>query len=430
MEQVILEILPKKQAKLTITVPFEEMRSSLKSAALHISQQTQIPGFRPGKADYESIKRHVGEMKIYEEALDSIVRHAYVKAILDQNLQTIGSPSIHVEKMAPGNDLVFIAEITLLPQVLKLADYTLACIEKKETSLTQQEIDKVLKELQRLQTKEIRVLKDEIATDKNKVVIDMEMKKEHVPIEGGQGKDHVVYLNESYYIPGFTQELIGLKEGEQKTFSLNFPKEHYQKHLAGSCVEFDITLKEIYHLEHPPLDDLFASSLGQKDFTSLKNTLKENMEQEKKEEELIRQEKALLELLAEKSQFEDLPDLLINEEIEKMLEELKLSLLKQNLELDDYLKKIGKTLGEIKLDFAPEALKRIKIALIVQEVAKKEDIKADSQEVDSFIEEQKEKEKKEEGKKYLSSSSYHQYVEIMMRNRRVLDFLKEKMIQL
>ncbi|PJA46732.1 trigger factor [Candidatus Uhrbacteria bacterium CG_4_9_14_3_um_filter_36_7] len=428
MAEVKLEMLPKKQAKLTITVSSEEMHPFLISAAEHLSEHAQIPGFRKGKADYESVKRHLGEMKIYEEALEPIVRHTYVKAILDHDLQAVGSPNIHIEKMAPGNELVFIAEISLMPQVIKLAEYEGLSFPAKPITVEEKDVEYALNDLKRLQTKEIRAEKDTTATNQDKVVVDMQIKKEGVPIEGGDGKDHSIYLNESYYIPGFIEQIIGIKEGEQKNFQLTFPKEHYQKHLAGVPVDFEVTIKEILHLEYPAINDDFAVSLGQKDLSSLQDLLKQNMTQEKEEQEHIRQEKMILEEIASKSQFEDLPDLLINEEIEKMLEELKRGIERQGLEFDQYLKKLGKTLGELKLDFTPEAIKRIKIALVIQDIAKKEKIIAEPEEVEKEIEKQKKQEAKEEIKKYLSSPIYRQYLETMIRNKKVIDLLRKRMI--
>ena len=131
MSHVHIEDLPKKQQKLTITVTQEEMQPFIQEAVTSISTHTQIPGFRAGKADYDAVKRNVGEMKILEQALEPIVRRYYVQALLDHKIETVGSPKIDVEKMAPGNDLVFTAEVTLLPSVTTLADYTTLSIEGK-----------------------------------------------------------------------------------------------------------------------------------------------------------------------------------------------------------------------------------------------------------------------------------------------------------
>ena len=423
------ESLPDNQVKLTITVPIEEMRPYLEAAATRIAEHTEIPGFRPGKADYQTVKRLVGEMKIYEEALEPIVRRTYVEAVLGKKIETVGSPKIDVAKLVPDNDLVYTAEATLMPSVTKLADYNTLSIDAKPVAIEDKAITAALKDIQRMQTKEIRAAAGHTSTKENKVIIDMTIKKDGVPVEGGQGVGHGVYLNEQYYIPNFAESLIGLKEGEEKKFSLPFPEDHYQKHLAGTPVDFEITVREIYHLEFPTIDDEFAKSLGQTDMTSLKALLEKNMREEKEGEEKTCQEKTLLETLADASQFDNIPALLLNEELNKMGEELKHGVTEQGPEFDEYLKKIKKSLPELKLDFTPEALKRIKIALLIRDIAKQEDIHATAEEVDTELDRQAEEYKEEDIKKRVYSPEYREYIETLMRNRHVIEFLHSKMVK-
>lgn len=423
------EELPKKKIKLTITVTPEEMTSFLQEAAEHISQETQIPGFRQGKAIYEAVKRHVGEMKILEQALEPMIRTFYVRALLENNLETVGSPKIDVEKMALGNDLVFTTESTLMPQVTTLANFDSLCVEAKKIDVTKEDVEKTLKELQRFQTKEVRAKKETSATKEHKIVVDMNIKKNGVSIEGGQGKGHGIYLNEPYYIPGFVEKVTGMKEDEQKNFDLAFPKEHYQKHLAGEQATFEVSLKEIYDLEPPALDDVFAKNLGQKDLESLKTLLKENLQKEQEQEEKLRQEKAILELLVEKSRFDELPDLLVNEEIQKMIEELQYHITQQGLDFQDYLTKMKKTLAELKLDFTQEAIKRIQVALILRHVAKTEHFSIETKKIDEEVEKQIQGQENEENKKQLSSAEYRNYLAVILKNRKVIDFLCKKMIK-
>ena len=429
MSHIHIEDLPKKQQKLTITVSKEEMQPFIQEAVTAISTQTQIPGFRPGKADYEAVKRNVGEMKILEQALEPIVRRYYVQALLENKIETVGSPKIDIEKMAPGNDLVFTAEVTLLPSVTTLADYTTLSVEEKKVEVTEKELDRALKDLQRYQTKEIRSKKETAAAKNHKVVVDMNMKKNDVAIEGGQGKNHAIYLNESYYIPGFIDQVIGMKEGEEKHFDLLFPEDHYQKNIAGKTVSFEVVLKELYDLEHPSIDDTFAKTLGQTDLQALKDILQKNILEEKKQQESLRQEKTLLETLLEHSCFEDIPDLLINEEINKMVEELTYHLSRQELAFTDYLAQIKKTLGELKVDMTPEAIKRIKIALLIRAVAQKEQIEVEEKELEAEIQTQIDSQENEETKKQLASVVYKDYTASMLRNKKVITLLKEKMVK-
>ncbi|MFC1787596.1 trigger factor [Patescibacteria group bacterium] len=429
MSNANIEQLEKNIVKLTITVPHSEIEPYLEEAAQRLSEETKIDGFRPGKAGYDVVKQRVGEMKIYEEALESIVRKAYLEALLSNKIETIGSPKIDIEKLAPGNDLVFTAEVSRMPSITTLADPTTYSVEKKEVKIEQKDIDLALKDLQRMQTKEVRADKDTKVHEKNKVVLSMNMKKDGVPVEGGQSPNHIIFMTEDYYVPGLKDKLISMKEGEGKKFTLPFPKDHTQKLLAGQDIEFEISLKEIYNLELPELDDKFASNLGQKDIDTLKELLKTNMTQEKEGQETMRQEKEMLEKLAENSRFEEIPDLLVNEEINKMIQELQHNVESQGGNFDDYLKAIKKTLAQIKLDFTPQALTRIKVALIMRELAKKENITVDSKEVDEELDQRAAMYDNDDLKKKIYDPAYRDYIESMMKNRKVIDHLRTIMIK-
>jgi trigger factor len=429
MTDIKIEDLEKNQTKLTFTVPHEEMKPFLEEAVKRISEHTDIPGFRPGKADYETVKKRVGEMKIYEEALEPIVRKYFVQAVLDHKLETVGSPKFDVGKLAPGNDLVFTAEIARMPQITRLADYKKLKITAKKIETTDKEIELALNDVRRMQTKETRATSNEACAEKNKIVISMNMKKDSVPVEGGQSSNHAIYLSEEYYIPGFKEQVIGMKEGENKTFTLNFPKEHAMKMLAGSDVEFEIELKEIYHLETPELGEEFAKSLGQKNVDELKVLVKKNIDAEKEREEDFRQEKEMLELIAKDSRFDDIPDLLLNEEINKMIQELKQGVESQGGEFEKYLESIKKTLADLKLDFSPQALNRIKAALIVRSVAEKEQLEVDKKEVDAEIDKLAAQYEDEKIKKQIFSPQYRDYVETMLRNRKVIELLKKEIVK-
>lgn len=429
MALVQTESLPKNSLKLTITVPFVELQPFLEEAAQHLSEHKQIPGFRPGKAGYDVVKQHVGEMQIYEEALESVVRKTFVEAIQAQKLETVGSPAIELDKMAPGNDLIYSATVVLMPSVEVLADFRSLALEGKSVSVPDKDVDRVLGDLQRMQTKEARVGEGYTAGTADKVVINMDMRREGVPLEGGQAVGHAVYLNESYYIPGFAEQLTGLTEGGQKTFSLKFPTEHYQPHLAGQDVEFDVTVKEIYQLEHPTLDDAFAASVGQPDITSLKQAIRGNLEYEKGEEERVRVEREMLEMVANASRFGDIPDLLLNEEINKMVEELKAGAAEQETEFDDYLKRLKKTLPELKLELTPAALMRIKVTLVIRDIARKEDVTVSAEEVDKELDTQAERQTDKETKDRIYSPLYRDYMEVVMRNRKVIELLKSAIVK-
>ena len=198
--------------------------------------------------------------------------------------------------------------MTLLPAVKKLADYKSIKVDAKAVAVKDEEVEKTVQDLRKMQSTEHEVEREVKKGDK--VVVDMAMTIDKVAVEGGTTKGHSVYLDEEYYIPGLPEKLEGMKKGEQRVFTLTFPKDHFNKQLAGKEVEFTVDLKGVHEIRHPEVDDFFAQRLGQKDLASLKALLRKNMEQEGEQKEVQRQEIAALEELLKKSDVDDVPDLL------------------------------------------------------------------------------------------------------------------------
>ena len=178
MPNITVEEQEKGLVKITFTVSVEEQTPFLEAAAEHISEHSTIPGFRPGKAGYEIVKQRVGETKIMEEALEKIVRSLFVKALLDNEIDTVGSPKIDVEKMAPGNELVFTAEVTRMPAVKELADFKSLSVQGKVPEVADHDVELALKDLTRMQTKEVRAASGSIVSATDKAVVSMDMKKD------------------------------------------------------------------------------------------------------------------------------------------------------------------------------------------------------------------------------------------------------------
>jgi len=423
----ILKQLPKSQIELVITVAPADYQKDMEAASLRLSQRAAIHGFRPGKAPYDIVKQNLGEIKILEEAMQSIVEKNYHTAVTAEKLETIGMPEITIEKIAPGNDFVFKAVAALLPSV-KLADLSKLDAKKKEIIVGEKEISEVLENLRKMQGKE--VVKDGVATAEDKVEVAMNMSINKVPVEGGQAPKHQVYLNEPHYIPGFAEQLVGLKKGEVKEFSLKFPDEHYQKHLAGKNVDFHITVNDVYSIEYPEINDAFAERLGQKSLESLKDILQTNLTKEAETKEDQRMEAELLEKVILASEFGELPDVLVNSEKQKMFHELKHSLEEKGITFENYLKDIKKTEEEVANDFIDRATTRVKAALISRQIAKDNNIKVEKEELEKEIAlikvTYKDDPKVEEA---LKRPDVLDMLAATVQNRKVVAFLKEKIVK-
>src|SRR5688572_30706227 len=349
--QYALKDLPKSQKEAKVTVEAAELKPFMDRAATSLSEKVKIEGFRPGKADYDTVVRRVGEMAILEEALPRLVQKYLVEILKKENLDTVGEPSINVEKAAPGNEVIFTATMTLLPAVKKLADYRSIKIDGKDAAVKDEDVEKSIHDLRKMQSVEHEVERPVRKGDK--VVVDMAMTIDNVAVEGGTTKDHAIYLDEEYYIPGLGEKLVDMKKGEQRVFKLTFPKDHFNKTLKGQEVEFTVDLKGVHEIKHPELDDFFAQRLGQKDMAGLKAVLRKNLEEEAGMKETQRQEIAALEELLKQSDVDEVPDLLVNNECHKMMHEIEHSIARQGLLFADYLTSIKKTQAELLLDFAP-----------------------------------------------------------------------------
>jgi len=421
----ITKKLPKGLVELTITIEVEEAQPTLQDAAKKISRERPIDGFRPGKASYEAIKSHFGEAAIYETALPGLVRHNYVQAIKNNEFSTYGDPEINVTKLAPGNPIEFTATVALIPEITQLAEADNIKIKTSEPTVDDKEMAGTLKELQRMQTKEVRTNRE--AQANNKVFVDMDMARDNVPLDGGQAHGHGIYLDEDYYVPGLREKIIGMKEGETNEFSLKFPKDHYQKTLAGKDVQFKLTDKEIYELQHPEIDDEFAKALGQESLIKMKELLHSNIMKDKTLKESQKIEAEILEKLVEKSRFGEIPESMINQEVNRMFHELKHSVAERGLEFEDYLKSIKKTADELRLEMAQQAVQRVKTALLVREYGLREKIEVSDVEVLAEVEKLiNDSSGDAEAQRTIRSEEYQDYIKTAVRNRKVIKLLKER----
>lgn len=421
--EIKVKDLPKSELELTFTLTPEDMEADLQRAAAALSEQRPIEGYRPGKAPYDIVKSRLGEMAIYEAALSPVIRRVYVKAVTERELRPFGEPHVHVTKVVPGSLVEFTAKITLVPAITKLADYASISVKKKAVVLDDAKVDAALRQLSRMQTKEIRATHP--LTDKDKAVVDMRMSRGGVPIEGGQAIDHSIYLNEEYFIPGLKEKIVGANEGDERTFTLRFPKDHFKKDLADKDVDFTVKVKEIYDLDHPPLDDAFAKTLGQESMAKLRELLRANMTSEAEEQELQRAENELLEKLVDKTRFGDIADGIVTQEVDRMVEELERNVVSQGGTFDDYLASIKKSVADLKLEFVPQALARIKTALVVRDIGEKEQTKVDDDDV--LAEQQKllnTYKDDPEIQERIRSEEYEDFLRNAIRNRKVVEFLR------
>lgn len=416
--------LDKSQVELTITVPFKDLKAYLEKGAAKISKEVKIDGFRNGNVPYEVLKQKIGEMSIYEEAARIAVDKTIEKAVKENiKKQPIGQPKVDIIKLAPDNDLIYKVVMSTLPEIT-LGEYRGLKIKAKEIKVEKKEIEKTLKELQ--ESRATEVISEESAKNGDKVIVDIAMSQENVPIEGGQGKGTAVLLGKDYIIPGFDKNILGHGKGDEIKFSLPYPENHYMKNLAGKRVDFKVIVKDVFDRRIPELNDDIAKGFGMKDLDDLKKTLEKNIKEQKTQENNVKLEKEMLEKIIGKAKFENIPEILIDHEAKTMIAELEQSVTSQGAKFEDYLTSIAKTKNQITLEMLPEAVKRVKVSLVIREISTIEKIEVSEADIDKNIEDMKKQYANEKNiQERVESPDYRKYITNVLSSRKVIDKLKE-----
>ena len=362
-------------AEIKVTLPWEELASFFLKAADILAKRHLISGFRPGKVPFEIIKQKFGEKALYEEATPLIIQDSLMAAIKEHTLFTIGEPEITIVKFAPFNPFEYKAKIAILPEV-KLPNWRSIKVKRQEVKVEEQELETALKNLQMMRRKEHKVERE--ARKDDKVIINLDLFLDGVAVEGGSARGHGVYLFEPYYIPGFNDQLLGLKAGDEKAFSLKFPSTHYQARLKGRDVDFKVKMLEVYELQIPALDDNFAKEVGQADAVSLRALIQKNIQEEKYLREEERAEEELFTALTKATKYGEIPDILLKGEVKKMVDELFAHLREKEIDPEKYLNYLKKTSEDLNRDFLPPAEERVKAGLFLRAVAQEQGIEGEA----------------------------------------------------
>lgn len=414
--------LPKRQVALTIEVSVAEAQPWIEKTAKKVSEDVKIPGFRPGHVPYDVLKKHVGEAAIYQEAFQAIVEETYPKAVEQEKLPVLGRAKIDVEKLAPGNPIVYVATVSLFPDV-KLAELKKIKARRVEVKVDQAELDKTMKELRQIRASEALVMR--AAAKGDKVLVDFQLTVDGVQAEGGQASKMPLVIGEGRFIPGFEEQVTGMVKDQEKDFELIFPAEYFKKELAGKQGKFHVKLVEVYEVKLPELSDEFAKELQFKDLADLKVTIEKNISTELEKKESDRFEAALLSELAEKSKISDLPEDLIKDESDKMLHELRGEIEQRNgLKFEDYMVHIKKTEEELMESFKPRAAERLKVALVARVIAEEQKLAPTPAEVEAEMKKQAVQfAGVPEMMEQMSHPAYKRYVENTLAHRKVIEYV-------
>jgi len=422
--------LPKSNVEISVELSVDELLPYLKKSAEKISQNAKIEGFRPGKAPYDIIKAKFGEMAILQEAIDEIIMKTYYEVIKENNLTTIGQPQISVEKLAPENPFAYKAIVPILPKV-KLGDLSKISLKREEIKITDEQVQKIIDEIRSMRAEEKKV--DRPVKSGDLVKINFDVFRDNVPIENGKSQNYPLLIGENRFIPGFEDNLLGLKTGEEKTFTLDFPDNYHEKSLAGKPAEFRVKIIEVAEVIRPELTDDLAKEISAGKFPTieeLKTNIRANLLEEEKAKQERQLEIKLLEEAVKISEFEELPELLVHEEIHRMLHELEDNIAKQGLEFSNYLTSMKKSPEELEKELEPQAELRVKTSIIAKEIFQEQKMEVTPDEVEKEIAELlKNYPPNPDVAKQLETETYKDYLKNAIGNRKVIEYLKKIIIK-
>lgn len=423
----ILKKLPEGLIQIDVEVPLEDMKRPLMSAAVRLSEKKPLEGFRPGKAPYDIVKARFGEAAIYEEASSEIIKRSYMEALKEEDLTTVAAPEIQPTQVVPGLPFKYTAKVAVLPET-KIGDISKIKVKKQVKEVTPADIEKVLKDIQRLRASSSAVERPAALKDKLSVSIQMFLDK--IPLDGGQARKQDVILGEDFYVPGFSEALVGVKRGETKEFTIEYPKNAQEKNLAGRQVEFKVEVHEVFEVKLPELNDDFAKTIGKfESFQDLQNKIKENVGLEYKSEADRRSESELLEKLVAVSQFSDLPAVLVDGELERMLEELGQDLVRQGLERSAYLQHLKKTEEQFRKELRPQAERRLKVALLLRTLGKEQGLAPSTEEIDQYFQGWAGHSKDDpQVAERIKDQTFRDYAANILANQKTLEYLKKQCI--
>lgn len=418
------------EIEINVTISAQDLKTESSWAAARLSKDLKIPGFRPGKAPYDIVKKEIGEDKILQEAADKIVTDKINEIIKKENLQIAGQPKIEIKKLASGNELIFKATMPLLPEVT-LPDFSKITVEtpKASADLSADEageagLEEALKNLQQMQKKE--VLERRPAQKGDKVEVDFEIQIDNKTIEGGKAEKHGFILGERQMLPEFEGPIIGMKENEEKEYEMQFPKE-YAEQLAGKNAKAKVKVRGVFKLEPPELNDDLAKKVGAKSLDDLKKKITENLQKEAEMKTKEKQEIKMVEKATEATKITAIPETLIKNEQTRILAELEAQIAQSGGKFDDYLKHAKKTREELEASFKDNAQKRVKTQLLFRKIIidnklepKKELVDAEIEKATAMYASMPEMAEK------IKTDNYRNYVESMVLNRQVIEWLKGK----
>ena len=381
---VQVENLEKNMAKLTIEVSAEDLEKALESAYQKQKKQISVPGFRKGKVPRAMIEKMYGVDVFYEDAANALMQQNYAAAVDESGIDIVSRPTVDVVQIEKGKPFIFTAEVAVKPEVT-LGKYMGVTVTKIDTSVSDEEVDEALEKERNNNARTINVTDRPVAQG-DTAVIDFEGFVDGVAFEGGKGENHSLEIGSHTFIDTFEDQLVGKNVGDEVDVNVTFPEQYQAADLAGKPATFKVKINEIKAKELPELDDEFAKDVSEFDtLAEYKESLKKDLEKKKQDEAKRTKEDEAIQKIIDKSKME-ISEAMIDTQCETMIEEFAQRIAQSGLSMDQYLQFSGLTVDGLKEQVRPEALTRIQSSLVLEQIAKEENIEVSDADVDAEIE--------------------------------------------
>ena len=378
-----VEKLEKNMAKLTIEVSAEELEKAIQGAYLKQRKHISVPGFRKGKVPRQMIEKMYGVEIFYEDAANALIPEAYAKAYDESELAIVSQPSIDVVQLEKGKPFIFTAEVALKPEVT-LGEYKGLKVDKVSTRVTAKEVDAKLEEEQKKNARTITV-EDRAVQAGDEIILAFEGFVNGVAFEGGKGENYPLTIGSGSFIPGFEEQLIGVEAEKEVEVNVTFPEEYHSEELAGKEATFKCTVHEIKVKELPELDDDFAAEVSEFDtLEEYKADIKAKIKEQKQAEGNRQKEDQAVEKAVANATME-IPEAMIDTQVGQMVQEFAQRLQSQGLSMEQYFQFTGLTADKMNEEMRPQAVKRIETRLVLEAIAKAENIEISEEKLDAEL---------------------------------------------
>ena len=398
------------EVKLSFTIEAAKFEEAIQKVYAKSAKYFNIPGFRKGKAPYKIVEKQYGAQIFYEDAFNEVVPEIFEKEVKEAGLEVVSRPDIDITQMEKGKDLIFTAVVQTKPEV-KLGKYKGIELKKVEYTVEDKDIDHEIHHMQERNARLVNVEDRPVEKD-DTTVIDFEGFVDGVAFEGGKAENHELVIGSNTFIPGFEDQIIGMKIDEEKDINVTFPEEYFSKDLAGKAAVFKVKLHEIKKKELPEVDDEFAKDVSEFDtIKELKASIKEKLEEENKNKAKYETEEEAIKTVCENTEI-DIPSGMVETETDNMIRDIEQRLQYQGLNFAGYLQMMGKTEADMRKEMEEQASRQVKTKLVLEAIVAAEKIEASDEEVKAKLEEMattygrdvKELEKNESLKLYISES--------------------------